>query len=112
MGNSFILVNSEKKEYITFLGYDKEVEIIGNDVTAKMATFYLFNNNGDDVYFVGDQWQVGIVFANVELIFKHYKDVTFEYLRYMVEEDYLNLEELKSFTPWIKESMIVDGEKS
>lgn len=102
MGNSFILVNSERQEYITFLGYDKEMEIMGNDITAKMVAFYLFNNNGDDVHFVGDQWQVGNVYANIELILEHYKDATSEYLGYMVEEEYLTLEELKQFAPWKK----------
>lgn len=102
MSNNYILVNFEKKEYITFLGSGKEMEFIGNIIPSKMIAYFLFNNNGDEIYFVGDAWQVGMVWADIEKILNEFSDVTVETLKYMIEEDYLTLEEIEKTIPWNK----------
>lgn len=103
MGNYFILVNFDSKEYIRFLGSQKESEIIGNKITSQMVAYFLFNNNGKEIYFVGDQWNVGGVFANYEKIVENFKDVTYEILAEMLDEERIEYEDLHNFAPWDQE---------
>ena len=102
MGNNFILVNPEWKEYITFLGYSKEMELIGNNLTAKMVAYYLFEHNGQELYFVGDQWQVGMVMANLNKIINEYECKTLEILHEMIQYEYITAKELETFSPSTK----------
>ena len=99
MGNSFILVDNTNEEYISFLGSGKEMEIIGNKITAQLVAYYLFENNGHEIIFVGDQWNVGMIWANHETIITTYKDVTEEILKEMIEDDYFTEEQLDKFCP-------------
>ena len=85
MGNCFILANLNDKEFITFLGYSKEGEIFGNRIPSQMVAYYLFENNGKDIVFVGDQWNVGGIYANHEKIITEFKDVTGELLEEMIQ---------------------------
>ena len=95
MGNAFILVNRSRKEYITFGGFSKEDEIILNRVPSKMVAYFLFCNNGDDVVYVGDQWNVGFVYENFNEIIENYKDVTELILTEMIESDYIEESDLE-----------------
>jgi len=99
MGNSFILADMTNEEYISFLGYGKERELIGNKITAQLVAYYLFENNGHEIVFVGDQWNVGMIWANHETIITTYKNVTEEILKEMIEEDYFTEEQLDTFCP-------------
>ena len=102
MGNNFILVNPEGKEYLTFLGYSKERELIGNKLTAQMIAYYLFEHNGQELYFVGDQWQVGMVFADINKIINEYENKTLEILNEMIQYNHITYEELEAFSPATK----------
>ena len=99
MGNSFILANTTNEEYITFLGSGKEMEIIGNKITAQLVAYYLFESNGHELVFVGDQWNVGMIWANHENIISTYKNVTEVILKEMIEECYFTEEQLDKFCP-------------
>lgn len=59
MGNTFILANNTKKEWVSLRPDNKEAEMILNERTAQFIAFYFFNHNGDEIAFIGDQWQVG-----------------------------------------------------
>jgi len=81
MGNSYCLANFSKKEYVRFLDGSKEGEIMLNE-QAKIVAFYVFNNNGDCVCFIGDEWNVGTPFDFIKMdeiaSSKEWKDVTEE----------------------------------
>jgi len=79
------------------------MEIIGNIITSQMVAYFLFNNNGKEIYFVGDQWNVGGVFANHDEIITNFKNVTYEILQEMLDEGYIEYEKLKRFASWDKE---------
>ena len=103
MGNNFVLANLTENEYITFLGYSKEFEIFCNKIPSQMVSYYLFEHNGSDIVFVGDQWNVGSVWVNFEALISEYKDVTGEILKEMLEEKIITKEDLDRFCPsWEK----------
>ena len=104
MGNSFILVNNSNAEYITFRGLGKSSEIISNKITSQMVAYFLFENNGNDIVFVGDQWNVGRGYTNFEAVLEHGKDVTLEILKEMLEDKYITKEQLDFFYPKWRES--------
>jgi len=111
MGNYFILVNFDTREYIRFLGYSKEMEIIANVITSQMVAYFLFNNNGKKIYFVGDQWNVGGVFANFDETVQNFKDVTYEILQEMLDDNYIEYEKLKQFASWDKDILKLNSKE-
>ena len=56
MGAEYILVNESKKEIITFahLNGAKMKELVGNAAQSAIVTWYLLNNQGDQIQFVSD----------------------------------------------------------
>ncbi len=56
MGATYELVNVTKKERILFLKLpvDKAKEIAGNEISAAITTWYLLQNQGDEIGFVSD----------------------------------------------------------
>lgn len=57
MGVRYQLINIAKKEIFTFshLPCDKAREIVGNPVSTAIITWYLIENNGDEIGFIPDQ---------------------------------------------------------
>jgi hypothetical protein len=98
MGNYYILVNRSRDEFIRFIGYSKQYELIGNKITAQMVAYYLFEHNGDYVFYVGDEWNVGFVHENFDKIIENYEDVTLETLEGMIEDQFFNEEDLDRFS--------------
>lgn len=56
MGVEYILVNETKKEMISFshLNGSKMKELAGNAAQSAIVTWYLLNNQGDQIQFVSD----------------------------------------------------------
>lgn len=56
MGVEYILVNQTKKEMISFshLNGSKMRELAGNVAQSAIVTWYLLNNQGDEIQFVSD----------------------------------------------------------
>jgi hypothetical protein len=83
MGNQFKLVNFTKKEYISFEQIDgsKEAEIIGNKRSAQLVAYYLFEWTGDEIMYIGDQWQVHSARHDFEERYNEFKDVTLEIVK-------------------------------
>ena len=80
MGNCYHLVNFNKKEYIGFKEGSKEREFLHNQ--PALIVHYLFENNGDRICFIGDEWNVGTPFDYGTIDrFRElgFKDVTEEY---------------------------------
>lgn len=98
MGNQFILVDLDDEEFITFLGSSKEFEIWGNKICSQMVSYFLFQRNGSRIVYVGDQWNVGGIFADHEKIITTFKDVTDETLIEMIHDELFTLEELNRFS--------------
>jgi len=57
MGVYYTLVNFTKKEQISFdkLPVAKKREIVGNPAAAAIVTWYLLENSGDQIGFLGDE---------------------------------------------------------
>ena len=102
MGNNFILVDLNDDEYITFLGYSKEFEIWLNKICSQMVSYFLFQRNGHNIVFVGDQWNVGGIFVNYEGIINNSKDVTEEIIIEMIHDELFTLEEVNQFSVTLK----------
>lgn len=102
MGNQFILVDFDDEEFIDFLGSSKEFEIWGNKICSQMVSYFLFQRNGHQVFYVGDQWDVGGVFADHEKIITNFKDVTEETLIEMIHDELFTLEEINRFSVVLK----------
>ena len=80
MGNCYHLVNFDKKEYIGFKEGSKEREFLHNQ--PQLIVHYLFENNGDRICFIGDEWNIGTPFEPArmdDVVFFKFKDVTKEY---------------------------------
>jgi hypothetical protein len=58
MGVEYILVNETKKEMISFthLNGSKKRELTGNAAQSAIVTWYLLNNQGDQIQFVSDTY--------------------------------------------------------
>ena len=58
MGVEYILVNETKKEIISFthLNGSKMRELAGNAAQSAIVTWYLLNNQGDQIQFVSDTY--------------------------------------------------------
>ena len=56
MGVEYILVNETKREMISFahLNGSKKRELVGNEAQSAIVTWYLLNNQGDQIQFVSD----------------------------------------------------------
>jgi hypothetical protein len=80
MGNYFCLANFDKKEYIAFNKGMKEHEIILTD-QAKLVAYYLFENSGDRICFLGDEWNPSMPFENI-----HYGDEAMETWKNVTKE--------------------------
>lgn len=61
MGNQFLLVNFSTRTYVRVgvISGSKEYEIISNKQSAQLVAYYLFSHNGDEIMYIGDEWQVG-----------------------------------------------------
>jgi hypothetical protein len=59
MGVEYILVNETKKEMISFahLNGSKMRELSGNPAQSAIITWYLLNNQGDQIQFVSDTYE-------------------------------------------------------
>lgn len=58
MGVEYILVNETKKEMVSFshLNGSKMRELAGNAAQSAIVTWYLLNNQGDQIQFVSDTY--------------------------------------------------------
>ena len=58
MGVEYILVNRTKAEKITFthLNGSKKLELAGNAAQSSVVTWYLLNNQGNEIQFVSDTY--------------------------------------------------------
>ena len=58
MGVEYILVNQTKKEMISFshLNGSKIRELAGGEAQSAIVTWYLLNNQGDEIQFVSDTY--------------------------------------------------------
>lgn len=58
MGVEYILVNQTKKEQVSFahLNGSKMRELAGNAAQSAIVTWYLLNNQGDEIQFVSDTY--------------------------------------------------------
>jgi len=58
MGIEYTLVNQTKKECVSFthLNGSKMLELAGNSAQSAIVTWYLLNNQGDDIQFVSDTY--------------------------------------------------------
>lgn len=56
MGVTYQLINRTKQERISFLHIpaSKARELAGNSVSAAITTWYLLQNRGDEIAFIGD----------------------------------------------------------
>ena len=54
----YILINQPKKEKISFyhLPVNTKNEIVGNPVSASIVSWYMLNNQGDQIQFVSDTY--------------------------------------------------------
>jgi hypothetical protein len=79
VGNCYHLVNFDKREYVSFQEGAKEREFLHNQ--PSLIVHYLFENNGDRICFIGDEWTVGSPFEILSMkeIFHSFKNVTEEY---------------------------------
>lgn len=59
MGVEYILVNQSKREMISFahLNGSKMRELVGNAAQSAIVTWYLLNNQGDEIQFVSDTYE-------------------------------------------------------
>ena len=58
MGVEYSLVNKTKKEIINYfhLTGSKKRELAGNPVQSSITTWYLLNNQGDEIQFISDTY--------------------------------------------------------
>ena len=58
MGAEYVLVNQTKKEQVSFahLNGAKLRELVGNAAQSAIVTWYLLNNQGDEIQFVSDTY--------------------------------------------------------
>ena len=58
MGVEYSLVNKTKKETLNFLHLagSKKRELAGNPVQSSIITWYLLNNQGDEIQFISDTY--------------------------------------------------------
>jgi hypothetical protein len=91
MGIEYILVNETKKEMLSFahLNGSKMRELVGNNAQSAIVTWYILNNQGDDIQFVSDtldDWPFKT--AKTQYIWK-YKDKTHELIDILIEQKIL-----------------------
>jgi len=87
MVQTCILVNASNRTFIRFEG-SKRGEIIGNRLYCMMVASFLFDHNGDHIFFVASDWKFGNEPWNLtqDKVYADYVDVTEELLADMVEE--------------------------
>lgn len=91
MGAEYELVNQTKKEVVSFLYLNgsKKRELVGNPVQSAIVTWYLLNNQGDDIQFVSDingEWPFSTGSRKVSL---QYPDKTEEIIDTLIREGVL-----------------------
>ena len=93
MGTEYILVNQTKKELISFahLNGSKKYELVINTGQSEIVTWYLLENQGDQIQFVSDtygEWPFSIGNRND---LSGYMDKTEDILNKLIEENVLNI---------------------
>lgn len=91
MGVEYILVNQTKKEMVSFshLNGSKMRELAGNSAQSAIVTWYLLNNQGDEIQFVSDtydDWPFKTGNRNEAFL---YADKTDELIEILIEKEIL-----------------------
>jgi hypothetical protein len=91
MGVQYQLVNMTKRECISFTHMDgtKMKELAGNPAQASIVTWYLLNNQGDNIQFISDtynEWPFNIGKRGDE---SGFKDVTMKYIDILIGQKIL-----------------------
>jgi len=93
MGATYILVNLDKEEQISFLHINasKMRELADVSASASITTWYLLNNRGDRITFLGDYENEYHLFGKTYhwSDFRDYKDVTDEIVEQLIKAEVL-----------------------
>jgi len=91
MAVEYILVNQTKKEKVSFLHLPgaKKRELAGGVASSSVVTWYLLNNQGDDIQFVSDTYNDWPFSKGKREDITKYPDKTFEILEELIKEGIL-----------------------
>lgn len=91
MGVEYILVNETKKEMISFthLNGCKMRELAGNAAQSAIVTWYLLNNQGDQIQFVSDSYDDWPFASGSRDFAWTYPDKTEEIINILIEKEIL-----------------------
>ncbi|MEW5248288.1 hypothetical protein [Microbulbifer discodermiae] len=91
MAVEYILVNESKKEMISFahLNGSKMRELVGNAATSSIVTWYLLNNQGDQIQFVSDTYEEWPFNSGSRELAWSYPDKTNEIIDTLIESGIL-----------------------
>lgn len=91
MGVEYTLVNETKKEIISFvhLNGSKKRELTGNPAQAAIVTWYLLNNQGDEIQFVSDSYEDWPFQSGSKEEAWNYPDKTEELISVLIENQIL-----------------------
>ena len=91
MGVGYILVNETKKEMVSFshLNASKMRELAGNAAQSAIVTWYLLNNQGDQIQFVSDTYDDWPFKTGSRNRVCSYPDKTEELLSKLIEQEIL-----------------------
>jgi hypothetical protein len=91
MGVGYSLVNFSKKEWILFqhIAASKARELAGNPASAAITTWYLLNNQGDQIAFVSDTYGEWPFPEGSPDDLTNYREVTDEVVKALIREGIL-----------------------
>lgn len=91
MGVEYILVNETKKEMISFahLNGSKMREIVGNAAQSALVSWYLLNNQGDQIQFISDTYDDWPFATGSKESAWDYPDKTDEMIKILIEQGIL-----------------------
>ena len=91
MGVEYILVNQTKKERISFsrLNGSKMRELAGNSAQSAIVTWYLLDNQGDEIHFVSDTYDDWPFKTGSRIEAFSYPDKTDEMVEILIEKEIL-----------------------
>ena len=92
MGVEYILVNETKKEMVSFvhLNGSKMRELAGNAAQSAITTWYLLNNQGDEIQFVSDTYDDWPFHSGSKEQAGHYTDQTDALINTLIEKEILH----------------------
>ncbi|VUD69450.1 hypothetical protein TDB9533_04820 [Thalassocella blandensis] len=91
MGVEYVLINETKKEMISFshLNGNKKRELAGNFAQSSIVTWYLLQNQGDQIQFVSDTSDDWPFESGSRDVCFSYPDRTEQILKQLIEQEIL-----------------------